>query len=113
MQEKIEAVAKNIYGAGSVDYALQARSALEFCAREGFGHLPVCIAKTQFSLSHDESLKGAPTGFVFPVKDVRLAAGAGFVLAHASWMQTMPGLPRQPRGEAVDIDAEGHIRGLS
>ncbi len=113
LQEKIEVIAKNIYGAGSVDYAPGARSALEFCVREGFGHLPVCIAKTQFSLSHDESLKGAPSGFAFPVKDVRLAAGAGFVLAHASWMQTMPGLPRQPRGEAVDIDAEGHIRGLS
>jgi formyltetrahydrofolate synthetase len=113
LQEKIEIIAKNIYGAGSVDYAPQARTALDFCTRQGFGRLPVCIAKTQFSLSHDESLKGAPAGFVFPVKDIRLAAGAGFVLAHASWMQTMPGLPRQPRGESVDIDAGGHIRGLS
>lgn len=112
LSQKIETIATKIYGAHSVDFSDQAREALAFYECAGFGHLPVCIAKTQFSLSHDESLKGAPKDFVFPVKDVRLQAGAGFVLAHASLMQTMPGLPRYPRGEQVDVNAAGDITGL-
>jgi len=113
LKEKIAIIAKKIYGAGSVAYAPSAEEALDFYAAQGFARLPVCISKTQFSLSHDEALKGAPSGFIFPVKDVRLAAGAGFILAHASWMQTMPGLPRQPRGEKIDVDPLGHVTGLS
>ncbi|MFA5038526.1 MAG: formate--tetrahydrofolate ligase [Candidatus Omnitrophota bacterium] len=112
LEKKIEMIASKIYGAASVDFSPQSRQMLAFYEEAGFGRLPVCIAKTQFSLSHDESLKGAPRGFVFPVKDVRLQAGAGFVLAHASLMQTMPGLPRHPRGEQVDVSATGEVTGL-
>ncbi len=113
LETKIETIARKIYGASGVDYSPQAKEELDFYAREGFGSLPVCVAKTQFSLSHDESLKGAPSGFVLPIKDVRLASGAGFILAHTSLMQTLPGLPHTPRGEKVDIDKVGRIVGLS
>lgn len=112
LANKIETVAKNIYGASCVEYSQSARQQLDFYESKGFGRLPVCIAKTQFSLSHDEALKGSPTGFVFPVKDVRLASGAGFILAHASLMQTMPGLPFEPKGEKVDVDVSGEVTGL-
>lgn len=113
LKEKLETVAKNIYGAGRVSYTPEAEEELDFYTRKGFARLPVCIAKTQFSLSGDEELKGAPKDFVFPVKDVRLASGAGFVLAHASTMQTMPGLPSSPRGEQVDVNEKGEVTGLS
>lgn len=111
--EKIETIAKKIYGARDVDYSAQAREAADFYTKEGFGNLPVCIAKTQFSLSHDAALKGAPSGFTFPAKDVKLAAGAGFILVHASLMQTMPGLPREPRGEKIEVSDTGEVTGLS
>ncbi len=113
LKEKIDSIAKNIYGAKEVSYSSQADKDLEFYSQSGYSHLPVCISKTQFSLSHDENLKGAPIDFSFPVRDVRLASGAGFVLAHASIMQTMPGLPAEPRGERVDIDYSGNVTGLS
>ena len=112
LREKIETIAKKIYGAKSVEYAPGVASDIDFYARKGFAHLPVCIAKTQFSLSHDEALKGAPDNFTLPIKDVRLFSGAGFVLAHASTMQTMPGLPAQPKGERVDVDSKGNVEGL-
>ena len=112
LKDKISAIATKVYGAGRVEFSAEADRALETYTQAGFGHLPVCIAKTQFSLSADETLKGAPAGFSFPVKDARLAAGAGFVLAHASLMQTMPGLPAQPRGALVDIDEQGRVKGL-
>ena len=113
LKDKIEAIAKQIYGASGVDYSAPASEGLDLFSKEGFAHLPICIAKTQFSLSHDESLKGAPSGFRLPIKDVRLCSGAGFVLAHASTMQTMPGLPIEPRGERVDVKATGEVTGLS
>jgi formate--tetrahydrofolate ligase len=113
LKEKIQAVATKIYGAGSVDFSQAAQESLEAYTRAGYEGLPVCIAKTQFSFSADEALKGAPSGYVFPVKDVRLASGAGFVLAHASLMQAMPGLPVEPRGEKADVDSSGHVIGLS
>ncbi|MGE5279729.1 MAG: formate--tetrahydrofolate ligase [Deltaproteobacteria bacterium] len=110
--DKIARVARKVYGAADVDFSPQAREGLRAYEEAGYGKLPVCIAKTQFSFSADEHLKGAPSGFVFPVKDVRLAAGAGFVLAHASLSQTMPGLPVHPRGEKIDVDADGRIVGM-
>ena len=113
LEEKIDAISKKIYGASCVEYSPQAREGLDFYTQKGFAGLPVCIAKTQFSLSHDEALKGAPAGFTLPIKDLRLCAGAGFVLAHASTMQTMPGLPVSPRGCAVDLNVAGEITGLS
>ncbi len=113
LEDKIASISKNIYGAGSIEYSQEAREEIDFYTRKGYAGLPVCVAKTQFSMSHDESLKGAPHGFVFPVKDLRLCSGAGFVLAHASTMQTMPGLPCSPRGKDVDVDLTGQVKGLS
>ena len=88
------------------------REALELYEELGFGHLPVCMAKTQYSLSHDPALKGRPSGFRVPIRDVRLSAGAGFVTPLLGEMRTMPGLPSRPGGEKIDIDADGNIVGL-
>lgn len=113
LKEKIEKVAQTIYGASGVEFSSSALEELAHFEKNGYGGLPVCIAKTQFSLSHDGHLKGAPSGFVFPVKEARLMAGAGFVLAAASLTQVMPGLPRIPRGAYADVDADGRVVGLS
>ena len=78
----------------------------------GYGHLPICMAKTQYSLSHDAALKGRPTGFTVPIREVRLSAGAGFVTPLCGEMRTMPGLPSMPGGEKIDIDADGNVVGL-
>jgi len=112
LHEQIEDIATRIYGADGVDLAPTAASALADIARLGFGEVPVCMAKTQSSLSHDPSLKGRPRGFRLPIRDARLFAGAGFVTAYCGDMMTMPGLPDRPAGEGVDIDPEGRIIGL-
>ncbi len=112
LRDKITCVAQKIYGAGPVDFSAKAEEDLRAYEAAGYGKLPVCIAKTQFSFTAEEHVKGAPSGFHFPVKDVRLAAGAGFVLAHASLSQTMPGLPAAPRGEVIDVDQDGRIVGM-
>ena len=109
---KIEAVARRIYGADGVDLAPAATKALKHYEDAGFGRLPVCMAKTQYSLSHDAGLKGRPSGFRLPVRDVRLAAGAGFVTPLVGEMRTMPGLPSSPGGERIDLDAAGEVLGL-
>jgi formate--tetrahydrofolate ligase len=113
LRDKITTIATRIYGAGAVAFSEKAEEEMDFYSRKGFAGLPVCIAKTQFSLSHDEALKGAPRDFVLPIKDLRVCAGAGFILAHASTMQTMPGLPSVPRGERLDVDPQGDVTGLS
>jgi formate--tetrahydrofolate ligase len=110
--EKIEAVATRVYGADGIDILPAARKALTLYEDLGFGHLPVCMAKTQYSLSHDASLKGRPTGFRVPIREVRLSAGAGFITPLVGEMRTMPGLPSRPGGEKIDIDADGNIVGL-
>jgi formate--tetrahydrofolate ligase len=112
LREKIETIATRVYGASGVDFAPAATKALAEYTSLGYGHLPVCVAKTHLSLSHDPSLKGRPTGFRFPVRDVRLSAGAGFIYPLAGDMRTMPGLPSHPAGEKIDIDADGKIVGL-
>jgi len=112
LREKIETIAGRVYGADGVDFAPAATRALAEYEGLGYGHLPVCVAKTHLSLSHDPSLKGRPTGFRFPVRDVRLAAGAGFIYPLAGDMRTMPGLPSKPAGESIDIDADGNVVGL-
>jgi len=89
-----------------------ARKTLERLEAQGYGSLPICMAKTQYSLSHDAKLKGAPEGFAFPVREVRLAAGAGFVVAYAGTIMTMPGLGRTPAYKQVDIDENGDVLGL-
>lgn len=113
LKGKIEKIAGTIYGASGVEFSSSAAAEIARCEEHGYGGLPVCISKTQFSLSHDEHLKGAPSGFVFPIKEARLMAGAGFVLASASLTQSMPGLPRVPRGVYADVDTHGGVVGLS
>jgi formate--tetrahydrofolate ligase len=110
--EKIEAIAIRIYGASGVDVMPAAAKALKQYEEMGFGHLPICMAKTQYSLSHDPALKGRPVGFRIPIRDVRLSAGAGFVTPLLGEMRTMPGLPSRPGGENIDVDADGNIVGL-
>jgi formate--tetrahydrofolate ligase len=112
LREKIETVAVRIYGARGVDELPAATKALKLYEELGFGNLPVCMAKTHLSLSHDPSLKGRPTGFRVPIREVRLSAGAGFVTPLLGEMRTMPGLPSHPAGENIDIDSDGNIVGL-
>jgi formate--tetrahydrofolate ligase len=112
LAEKIETIATEAYGADGVDFAPTASKALAEYEQLGFGHLPVCVAKTHLSISHDPTLLGRPTGFRMPVRDVKLAAGAGFIYPLAGDMRTMPGLPTHPAGEKVDIDDEGKAVGL-
>ncbi|MDR2071503.1 MAG: formate--tetrahydrofolate ligase [Treponema sp.] len=109
---KIETIAREVYGADGVDFAEGVRSGLDKLEDQGFAALPVCMAKTQYSLSHDPALKGAPKGWRLPVREVRLAAGAGFVYPLCGDIATMPGLPSRPAFMDIDIDAEGKIRGL-
>ena len=109
---KIETIATEIYGAAGVEFLPAARKSLKQFEDLGYGGLPVCMAKTQYSLSHDASLKGRPTGFTVPIREVRLSAGAGFITPICGEMRTMPGLPSRPGGEKIDIDADGNIVGL-
>ena len=112
LRTKIETIATQIYGAAGVEYQPAAAKALKLYEELGYGSLPVCMAKTQYSLSHDANLKNRPTGFTLPIRDVRLSAGAGFITPLIGEMRTMPGLPSIPGGEKIDIDAEGNIIGL-
>lgn len=113
LQEKIETVATQVYGAGEVRYEAGVRSRLKQFERWGFRRLPICFAKTQFSLSHDPNLKGAPRGFSLLVTDAQLAAGAGFVRVLCGDVMTMPGLPAEPSALRMDIDEQGQIIGAS
>jgi len=113
LTEKIEAVATRIYGADGVDYSAQALRQLETYERAGFGTLPVCIAKTHLSISSDPKLKGAPTGWRLPVREVRASVGAGFVYPICGDMRTMPGLGSSPAATRIDLDAYGAVVGLS
>ncbi|MDQ6877318.1 MAG: formate--tetrahydrofolate ligase [Candidatus Dormibacteraeota bacterium] len=113
LREKIETIATRVYGANGVEYDLQASRQLDAYERQGFGHLPVCIAKTHLSISSDPALKGAPTGWVLPVREVRASVGAGFIYPICGDMRTMPGLPSAPAAERIDLDEAGEIVGLS
>jgi formate--tetrahydrofolate ligase len=113
LREKIERVATAIYGAAGVDYSAAAAQQLERYERNGFGHLPVCIAKTHLSISSDPTLKGAPTGWRLPVREVRASVGAGFVYPICGDMQTMPGLGADPAAFHIDLDDDGDVVGLS
>jgi formate--tetrahydrofolate ligase len=112
LSTKIWTVATEIYGADGIDLLPAAEKSIRRIEELGFAHLPVCIAKTQYSLSHDPLLLGRPREFRVPIRDLRLFAGAGFVTAYAGDMRTMPGLPTRPGGENIDIDADGNIVGL-
>ena len=113
LTEKIETVATTVYGADGVDYSPQALRQLETYERAGFGHLPVCIAKTHLSISSDPKLKGAPTGWRLPVREVRASVGAGFVYPICGDVRTMPGLGSSPAATRIDLDSTGAIVGLS
>jgi formate--tetrahydrofolate ligase len=113
LREKIETVARRVYGAEGVDYDLVAARQLDSYERNGFGHLPVCIAKTHLSISSDASLKGAPTGWRLPVREVRASVGAGFIYPICGDMRTMPGLGANPAAHRIDLDAHGEIVNLS
>ena len=112
LAEKIETVAREIYRAADVTIAPEAMKKLKQFEADGFGHLPVCMAKTQYSFSADPDLRGAPAGFTLPVRDVRLSAGAGFVVALCGALMTMPGLPREPAAHRIHLNADGEIEGL-
>jgi formate--tetrahydrofolate ligase len=113
LKEKIEAVARQVYGADGVDYTPAAAGQLALYEQNGFGGFPVCIAKTHLSLSADPARKGAPTGWRLPVREARASAGAGFVYPICGDMRTMPGLTGHPAAEHIDIDADGRIVGLA
>lgn len=112
LKEKIEAVAKEIYGAAGVSYAAAAAKQLAQLEKLGFGHLPVCMAKTQYSLSDDASLLGRPEGFTVNVREAYVSAGAGFVVVLTGAVMTMPGLPKSPAAFRIDVDEDGVITGL-
>ena len=112
LAKKIETVAQKIYGAKDVAFTKEAEKALEKITAMGFGNLPVCIAKNQYSLSDDPNLLGRPSGFTLNVREVYVSAGAGFVVAITGTIMTMPGLPKSPAAERVDVNEQGFITGL-
>jgi formyltetrahydrofolate synthetase len=113
LKQKIEMLASKVYGAARVEYSAEASRQLATFEKQGYGNLPICMAKTHLSISHDPKLLGAPSGYAFPIREVRLAAGAGFIYPLAGEMRTMPGLPTHPAAERIDIDEEGRTVGLS
>jgi formate--tetrahydrofolate ligase len=110
--EKIETIARRIYHADAVLADKTVRAQLRAWEKAGYGHLPICMAKTQYSFSTDPNLRGAPTGHSVPVREVRLSAGAGFVVAICGEIMTMPGLPRMPAAESIGLNDAGQIEGL-
>lgn len=112
LREKIETIASEIYGAGGVSYTAAAVKQLTNLEALGFGNLPVCMAKTQYSLSDDPSLLGRPVGFHMQVREVYVSAGAGFVVVLTGAVMTMPGLPKKPAAYQIDVDEQGKITGL-
>ncbi|MCP4423665.1 MAG: formate--tetrahydrofolate ligase, partial [Chloroflexi bacterium] len=113
IKEKIETICKKIYGADGVEYTPEAEKKIELYTRLGFDELPMCMAKTHLSLSHDPKLKGVPTGFTVPIRDIRASVGAGFLYPLLGAMSTMPGLPTRPVYYNVDLDLEtGRVIGL-
>jgi formyltetrahydrofolate synthetase len=113
IKKKIETIAKEIYNAAGVTYEPLADRQIEAFEKAGFGNLPICMAKTHLSISHDPNLKGAPSGFILPVREVRASVGAGFIYPLIGKMRTMPGLATHPAYMDIDIDVEtGKIVGL-
>ena len=112
LKEKIETIAQKIYGAAHVNYTKEATNALKDFEKMGYSHLPVCMAKTQYSFSDDPALLGRPEGFDITIKNCRIAAGAGFVVVLTGDIMTMPGLPKVPAAEKIDVSDDGVISGL-
>jgi len=112
IKQKIETIATKVYGASGVDYTPLANEQIAAYEKAGYGNLPICMAKTHLSISHDPNLKGAPSGFVLPVREVRASVGAGFIYPLCGEMRTMPGLPSKPVFMQVDLDENGRVKGL-
>ena len=112
IKEKISCIATRIYGASGVVYTAAAEKSITTIESQGYGSLPICVAKTQYSLSDNPALLGRPHGFDITVREVRLSAGAGFIVAVTGDIMTMPGLPKAPAAEKIDIDSDGVISGL-
>lgn len=112
LRDKLQTIAEEIYGAAGISHDAKIGARFAELEAAGHGHLPVCVAKTQYSFSADPTLRGAPSGHIVPVRELRLSAGAGFVVAICGDIMTMPGLPREPAAERIHIDAEGQIEGL-
>ncbi len=112
LEEKIYTIAHEMYHAAEVTFSAEAKKRLSDYTAQGYGNLPVCMAKTQYSLSHDKSLQGAPENYSFPIRDVRLYAGAGFIVPLSGDIMTMPGLPKAPAANSIDVDDDGVISGL-
>ena len=112
MRRKIFLIASEIYGAKKVEYTEKAMTHLKWIEKLGLNELPICMAKTQKSLSDNPTLLGRPEGFTITVREIRIAAGAGFLVPLTGDMLTMPGLPRHPAADSIDIDARGKIKGL-
>jgi len=104
--DKIRTIAQKIYGADDIDIAPEAMEKINLFTNQGFDKLPICVAKTQYSLSHDPKLKGAPTGFVLPIKDIRASVGAGFLFPLCGSIMTIPGLSTRPSFYDIDIDPD-------
>ena len=111
-ESKIETIAKKVYHAGSVTFSAQAKKILAQLTQDGYGELPVCIAKTQYSFSDDPKRLAAPEGFEMTIRDARLSAGAGFVVVFTGDIIAMPGLPKQPAALNIDVDENGVISGV-
>ena len=112
IKEKIEKIAVQIYGAKDVEYSTLAEKKIKMFTKAGYDKLPICMAKTHLSLSHDPKLKGRPEGFTVTIRDIKASVGAGFLYALCGEMRTMPGLPSVPAGTKVDIDKKGNVVGL-
>jgi len=112
VKEKIEIIAKKMYGAGRVVYTVAAEQDIQLCEELGLDKLPICIAKTQYSLSDDPKRLGRPKDFKITVRGIKFSAGAGFLVPMTGKITTMPGLPAKPISEKIDIDDKGNISGL-
>ena len=111
-QDKVLALAQKVYGAADVTWSADARRQLQYFESQGWGNLPVCMAKTHLSISHDASLRNRPQGYTFPVNDIRASVGAGFLYALAGRIETLPGLPTRPRALDMDVTADGEVVGI-
>ena len=112
LKDKITTISQKVYGAAKVEFSAAASRELRKITRMGYGHLPICMAKTQYSLTDDAKVIGRPEGFTINVREVVLSAGAGFVVAVTGEIMRMPGLPKVPSAEIIDVDADGKIKGL-
>ena len=111
-QEKALALAQKVYGAAEVSWSTQATNQLRYFESQGWGNLPICMAKTHLSISHDPSLRNRPQGYTFPINDLRASVGAGFLYALAGRIETLPGLPTRPRALDMDVAADGEVIGI-